>query len=232
MVKRLPRNARAPRTLAVPFFLSVPSRYVCSCCEIQFPKLQEVSFSPCKDVFFFAGGGGWEIYWLWYLDGFPSRVVDSKFQEISKRYEDWITTYFTRLMEKIHLKSDFLWILVQPPGCCFYWWRLTIPPYQWWTVWLYICHHGREGGRNVLLEAMRKDEKSISEYRSCPLKSEHFTISLHMDLGYTSSEIMSNPNASFCAPDSTWPSTPKSHQKIQKMVLSGLPLYHLREKKC
>lgn len=60
---------------------------------------------------------------------------------------------------------------------------------------------------------MRKDEKSISEYRSCPLKSEHFTISLHMDLGYTSSEIMSNPNVSFCAPDSTWPSTPKSHKK-------------------
>lgn len=84
----------------------------------------------------------------------------------------------------------------------------------------------------MLLQAMRKDEKSISEYRSCPLKSEHFTISLHMDLGYTSSEIMSNPNASFCAPDSTWPSTPKSHKKIQKMVLSGLPLYHLREKKC
>lgn len=82
----------------------------------------------------------------------------------------------------------------------------------------------------MLLQTMRKDEKSISEYRSCPLKSEHFTISLHMDLGYTSSEIMSNPNVSFCAPDSTWPSTPKSHKKIQKMVLSGLPLYHLREK--
>lgn len=160
MVKRLPRNARAPRTLAVPFFLSVPSRYVCSCCEIQFPKLQEVSFSPCKDVFFFAGGGGWEIYWLWYLDGFPSRVVDSKFQEISKRYEDWITTYFTRLMEKIHLKSDFLWILVQPPGCCFYWWRLTIPPYQWWTVWLYIyvIMGGREDVTccSKLWEKMRK----------------------------------------------------------------------------
>lgn len=85
----------------------------------------------------------------------------------------------------------------------------------------------------MLLQTMRKDEKSISEYRSCPLKSEHFTISLHMDLGYTSSEIMSNPNVSFSALDSTWPSTPKSHKNYKKWCFfpeAGLHLYHLREK--